>query len=554
MRIDCKFCRSVVAVFFILSFFSCKNYYKAIRPSYNNETEKAKIVDSLRLSSRSFILRNGAEAFYMKTPILSADQKTLVCNLEELSSFNKLHLTSGRKGNMQYIKNDKNDLAVLNEVHLYINPDTAAVLGRYTLSLDKVQKIEVIEKDRKRTTNSYVIGAIGISLSALAVATIIILATKSSCPFVSAYNGNEFVLQGEIYGGAIYPQMARHDYIPLQMSPLEDGTLQLKISNELKERQFTDMAELLVITHNIDTKIYADEKGNLYPVSNPQPPVSATLSNHKNILSSLIKAGDNEILYLDDSSQADAHNEVLINFKKPISATKGKLVLTLKNSYWLDLLYGELAKGFGKYYSRYMKKQHSKPLSKLLQWTKEQQMPLEIAVKSGDGWKVNANITTIGPLANRTIVVPVDLPSATDISMIKLSSGFMFWEIDCAAMDFSDDSSFTVQKLSPFKATDELGNNALPQLQKEDAVYLEQPLIGNIATLVYKTIPNHDNTKMQSYILHAKGYYEHIRDFKNKPDIGFLNQFKKPNAFPLYGMKLYNRIRSENLQTLAKKN
>ena len=48
---------------------------------------------------------------------------------------------------------------------------------------------------------------------------------------------------------------------------------------------------------------------------------------------------------------------VVMKFNKPAGVSKGKLLLTLKNSYWLDLLYGELAKGFGTYYASYMKEQ-----------------------------------------------------------------------------------------------------------------------------------------------------------------------------------------------------
>ena len=121
-------------------------------------------------------------------------------------------------------------MQVLSEVHFYIHPDNTAVLGQYTLALDKVKLIEVIEKDKARTTSSYVIGAIGYTLGAVAVVAIIIAATKSSCPFVSAYDGDNFWLQGEIYGGAIYPQLARHDYLPLKMPPLKDGSLQVKLA------------------------------------------------------------------------------------------------------------------------------------------------------------------------------------------------------------------------------------------------------------------------------------------------------------------------------------
>jgi len=531
---------------------ACHSYYKATPVRTGSNAQSSGSIDSLQKKNRYFILRSGGEAWYMKNIMLSEDQKTLSCVLDTVSFNHKLHFVLGRKRKMQYQKNKREDLGVLNEVHLFIPTDTIANTGAYTLALDNVQKIEVIEHDKKRTTSSYVIGALGYTLGAVAVVGIIIAATKSSCPFVSAYDGNEFSLQGEIYGGAIYPQLARHDYIPLRMAPKPDGTLQLKISNELQERQYTDIADLLVITHDKNTKVLADEKGTLYSVSDPQAPVVAQLGSNKNVLSALLTAGDNELIYMDDTSRADAGNEVRMKFNKPITASKGKLVLTLKNSYWLDLLYGELAKGFGTYYASYMKEQKTKPAAELLKWVREQQIPLEISVKTKDGWKKITDITTIGPLANREMVVPVELlPTTEPITEIKLSAGFMFWEVDYAAMDFTSENTISVQKLSPRKATDETGKNVLSKLQKEDGHYLEQPEIGNTATLTYKAKINTDPSKIQTYILHARGYYEHIRDFKNKPDINFLSQFRQPGAFPVYGMQLYKKVRNESLQSLA---
>jgi hypothetical protein len=253
----------------------------------------------------------------MTKMMLSADQKTISCMLDTVSFNHKLHFNLGRKRKLQYKKHDKDDVAVLNEVHLFIPTDNSAQLGAYTLTLDKVQKIEVLVHDKKRTTDSYVIGAIGYSLGAAAVVAIIVAATKSSCPFVSAYDGTAFNLQGEIYGGAIYPQLARHDYLPLKMSPLPDGTLQLKITNELQERQYTDLAELVVIEHDKNTKVLSDENGHFYSVTNAQVPLSASLANGKNVLSALKEANDNEIVYMDDSSSVDSKNELVLELIMP---------------------------------------------------------------------------------------------------------------------------------------------------------------------------------------------------------------------------------------------
>src|SRR5690606_24803004 len=160
--------------------------------------------------------------------------------------------------------------------------------------------------------------------------------------FVSAYTNNEFVLQGEIYGGAIYPQLARDDYMPLIMQPTAQGMLQLKISNELQERQYTDFADLFVITHKTNTKDLSDKKGNLYSIVHPEVPLSAFSGNQADALAPLLFKDDNSLVHFDDTLAANATNFVITRFKNPGKTEKAKLILSLKNSYWLDYLYGEL--------------------------------------------------------------------------------------------------------------------------------------------------------------------------------------------------------------------
>ena len=48
---------------------------------------------------------------------------------------------------------------------------------------------------------------------------------------------------------------------------------------------------------------------------------------------------------MDDTTPVNAGNDVVMKFTKPVAAKNAKLLLSLKNSYFLDLLYGELAKG-----------------------------------------------------------------------------------------------------------------------------------------------------------------------------------------------------------------
>ncbi|NNV55366.1 hypothetical protein [Limnovirga soli] len=529
----------------------CRSYYKATNTDKNAVVQN---ISSAQYNNRFFILRNGASAYYMSNVLVSEDRTTMHCHLEALPPEHYLHLINGVSSNRRY-KKSINEQSVLNEVHFYIPTDTSARTGGdYTLALNKVEKVEVIEKDNGRTTSSYVLGGLGIAVGALAVGSLIALALKSSCPFVSAYNDNQLQLQGEIYGGAIYPQLCRNDYIGLRMSPTPAGKLQLQISNELKENQFTDVAELLVITHDKNIKVVADEKGNLHSVALPVLPNTAIAAG-KNIMPLLQNPNDDLTYKFDDTiAAAQNNNHVVLSFTKPINSTTAKLVLRLKNSYWLDMVYGKFTLGFGNQYDAFMQSQRKAPVEKLNNWKQEQQLPLTIAVQTGNGWQTQQTLTTFGPLANRETAIPIDISQVPNGKInVQLSCGFMFWEIDYAAIDFSNDATtLQVAKLLPQKATDETGKNVLPLLLKEDNIFLEQPLPGNAAIIEYAYTPLQDTAKTQTYILHAKGYYEHIREYTNAPDMTFLQQFKQPAALSNYSMALYKKAMQTDLNALVK--
>ena len=539
----------LMALVFLSAMYSCHNYYKATSANMSGLKDKAGSLGMLKNQHRDFILRSGDKAWYMREMSLSNDQRILTADLDTLPLSHRLHLKNGVRGKMRYDGRKEGHKEVLTEVHLYIPADTILKPGPMSLSLDKIQKIEVLEKDKGRTTGSYIVGALGYTIGAMVIAGIIIAATKSSCPFVSAYTSDEFLLQGEIYGGAIYPQLARDDYMPLRMRPAADGRLKIKISNELQEKQFTDMADLLVISHAANAKVLSDEKGNLYSILHPESPLKAWTSNCANALPLVIAANDERLLHFDDSLGANAENYLIAEFKKPRNAKKAKLLLSIKNTYWLDYLYGEMAKGFGSYYARYIRKQYKTPVSTLQQWAIDQKLPLQVSIRSANGWQQTAALTTIGPLATREVVVPLDLTGSGDDVVVRLSSGFMFWEVDHVAIDYTDDRDFKVDTLLPSVATDEAGRDVLPQLAKKDGAYLAQPLPGNSVTLEYQ--PVYDGAT-HSYILHTKGYYEHVRDFKGAPKIAFLKKFYQPNAFPEFSVEMYKKFHDRGMAFLSK--
>ena len=169
------------AVLFVFS--SCSNYYKAITAS---TPPSAANIEDLSMKKKYFILRNGNGEFAMKDISLTADQSAIQCTLENLPDEHKLHLTKGERGKMIYrnATSQIDETVVLNEVHVYIFPDAGIVPGNYTIALNQVQKIEVIEKDKEKTKKSHLIGGIGIPLGTiLVVGGIAAVAASSSLSY-----------------------------------------------------------------------------------------------------------------------------------------------------------------------------------------------------------------------------------------------------------------------------------------------------------------------------------------------------------------------------------
>jgi hypothetical protein len=172
---------AIVLLLFIAQ--SCSNYYKvADTPKDAAKPEKVIAADW----QRYFILRTGKDAFAMNEVKLSEDKRSLTCILDSLPDEHKLHLHNGRGGHMRY-KKDEPEAAVLDEIHLFVPQDPTAVVGNsYTLELDKVQKIEVLEQDKKRTRRSHVFGGL-----AIAAGVTVVLFAVAAIALSSGWNWNQ---------------------------------------------------------------------------------------------------------------------------------------------------------------------------------------------------------------------------------------------------------------------------------------------------------------------------------------------------------------------------
>lgn len=518
------FCYFFAALLLLYSI-SCNNYYQV------NRTDSAGLVNLFRMGDiqKTYIIHSGYNVYGIKN--ITADSISLSGELYEVSPYNYHYVQNPAK---KYKQEEK---SILYEVHIYLHNDGRALsLGQQDIPIQEVNEIHIIDKDKGLTATSYVLGTLGVLAGVAVLVGIIVALTKSSCPYIYVNDGEGFVFEGEIFGGAILKNMERDDYMPLPSIKAIDGNYELRITNELKERQYTNLAELITVNHAKGEKVLLDKYGKPYLIGSLNQAKTA-VSVNGTLLNHVLKNTDKSVFFFNDE-EADK-NFVHLKFTKPEYASEGQLVLNAKNTLWFDYLFGDFSGKFGNYFDEWNQKQETVPTEERMQKVIDNGFPLSVYQKIDGEWTLLDHILTVGPLASRDFVIPIDLnKSMADEIEIKLETGFMFWEIDYAGMSFTIQKPMEIQTLKAHEVLSSDGINHAASILEDDSLYLAQEDIGDVAELHFKYNPPKQGFD-QSVFLHTKGYYELIREFEGDPDILGLMKFQTPGYFMTYSKEKY---------------
>lgn len=427
----------------------------------------------------------------------------------------------------------------LNELHFEVDTTIVPVVGQQlTINFGDIKSISVNNHDTGRT----ILTVVGTTIGILFVSLIVILATKSSCPFVYIRDGDTYVFMGELYPGVITPQMQRLDYLSLPGFYPEDGNYTLMVTNELREIQHTDLLELWIAEHDPGTKLVPDNQGELQVFKDLHSPTAAHNRSSHVPIHPLLSADDIFYGFDEGPSTPESTRELVLEFDKPPEAQKAKLWLTAKNSLWLDYVFGKFNEQFGAYYNTFQKKQQDIPRETSIKWMEDQHIPLSVFVKGWNGWELAGHLSSVGPMATRDLAVPLDLRDLPPGKVqVKLECGFKFWELDYAGIDYSENTGYNITKIAPAGAIDEEGRDVTSLLLKADGDYLTQPEIGNEVTVTFKAPALHPGM-VQSAFLVNRGYYNYIRDYDGIPDLKRLKAFREKHTFTRFSENMYMAV------------
>ncbi|WP_421798942.1 hypothetical protein [Haliscomenobacter sp.] len=362
-------------------------------------------------------------------------------------------------------------------------------------------------------------------------------------PSVYVFNGEKYVVQGELYSGMIGENLANYEYFPLPALQAQAGNFQLRISNESNGQQFTDMAQLLVVQHPQNKEVIMDQRGKAHLIGKAQKPNSVTSSNGSD-LSLATGAKDDQVFAFDN--EEFSRNAVILKFKKPERTERGKLILRAQSSEWMAQVLDSYYRKFGKDFPNWLQEQNALSSPERLQGMRDNDLPLSVYLKRDGEWELLEYFVATTPLQARDLVIPLNLMTIKDTELeMKVETGFKFWELDYAAMDFTPNGQVTTTFIPATSALNQDKTNALALLADADLKYVVLKKTGDYLELLYPESAVTNGGGANTFFLYTKGYSEMNARFEGAPAVNDLKTLKEPGALADYSKMEYLKRKAE---------
>jgi hypothetical protein len=332
---------------------------------------------------------------------------------------------------------------------------------------------------------------------------------------VYSFDGRQYVLDAEPYGGATAPGLKRTEWDTLQFLAEHQGEYRLKVTNEVDETQYTDELKMVIVDHPANVSAVPDEGGTVHAIAAPHPPTLASDSRGRDIRPLV---AENDWVYwqtrdrdVDPGLTSGTKEQLTFTFPKPPGAQRAKLVFNGGNTLWAS----HMVKRFLSLHGRNLEDYYaslSAPGPTLLGLQaltlREELYRLHVRVRTGDGWVSKGTLVGGGPFVSddRVYVLDVrDVPG--DVLTLRLTPAVGFWMINSLAVDYIDGVPLSTREVAASRAVDPRGTDLRPLLAATDNRYMVFPDTGDSADVVFPAPPRRPGFA-RTVILKTSGYYD----------------------------------------------
>lgn len=494
----------------------------------------AATIRRLQSEDKYFILHAANKTMAMNDVKIKDDK--IEANLDTLPDYHAKYLHP--KTDKPNVIKSKDKRYTLFEVHMYYPGTVDDTSPHFSVPVSAIERVDVYEFDPATTTTNHVLSTVGLALAGAFFITLIIFMITCNCPQVYVDNGKNYEFVSGVYSGSIYASMERTDYLPLP-SLQEGNELKLRIANVKNEKQYINRLQLMTVHHREGVKVLADRHGQVFTYAALQSPFTATIDKSTNIQKA-IALKDKQTFSFDNSANENGFSNIILGFKKPGDALKGKLVIHAGNSLWSGYIYHRFAEMFGNKYEAWRDQKDKADPREMEQWQKDQALPLLVFIENNGNWEPVDYFAHTGNTATRDMIMEIDVSKVNSEEVrIKLETAFQFWDLDFAGMDFSVNEETNITYLNVSYAMKTANADQKEVLKEKDSKYCE---LQQDEELVLTFIPPVSNKATNSYFLISTGYYHNTQKYEGNPDLKTLNSFRSKGSFDIYSRQQFATI------------
>jgi len=378
--------------------------------------------------------------------------------------------------------------------------------------------------------------------------------TYYSCPFVYSHDGRGFVLDAEVFGGAIFEKAQRADWAALSRLRESDGAYRVKLTNELPETQYVDALSLVVVDHAPGSRIVPTLSGELFELRAPQPAARAADLAGWNVLDLLARPDGRSWISnpfgRDPDDRSQLRDGVVLEFDRPERASGATLALSVRNTAWASYLQGQLLELPGRDIDAWYASLDASPAARerLLDAMQREGMLL-VSVWDGSVWVRAGVVWAVGPSVSRGQALRLDLRGIPgDRLLVKLDSTAGLWQVDDVVVDFAA-VPLRGSELAISAARDQDGRDVRDLLAFGDGRRYVMPTRRDWAELRF-TAPPPVQDRQRSVLVKSSGYYQIRVLARGEPQTALLDRLiDEPGAYAQYTLRLLNERSRHALRT-----
>lgn len=413
-----------------------------------------------------------------------------------------------------------------------------------------------------------VVSTIGVVVLAAATVAVIVAAASddpapppptsgtTSCPLVYSWDGHQFVLDAEPYGGATIQALERTDVTELEHLVPANGRYRLLMTNEMAETQHTNRFELLVADHAPGMVVAPDHDGVLHAFQTVQRLVDARDQAGRDLRPWLVEK-DHAIWHPDlwQASRslplADPRDHITLTFDRPGGAQNAYLLADAATSPWGARMIRPMLEmrgaALGLFYTAI--NVHEGSRRKLQEWNEREELfYLGVEVEEDGRWVRQGHLIGGGPVVSESRVIPLDLSRVSgDLVRIRVHPPIGFWMFNAFRLAAAE-VPVRVTEVAPLSARDGAGRDVRASLIAEDKAYLTFAR-DDAHALVEFPCPTPVEGTARTVFARTRGWYEiHVRA-SGFPDLAEIDRITSRPGYPTeFSLR---RFREETATRLA---